>query len=67
MGDYETICVYCCSNKDLVSKEDCYPQCSAYKQDPESRLIFVLGWCMYFCKVVCVCLCFIFDCHLYRI
>ena len=33
VGEYKTICGYCCSNKDLVSKEDFYPLCSACKQD----------------------------------
>ena len=28
VGTYEKICVYCCSNKDLSEKEQCYPQCS---------------------------------------
>ena len=27
VGTYEPICIYCCSNKNLTSKEDCYPQC----------------------------------------
>ncbi len=35
VGDYESICIYCCKNKDLSSKENCYPQCSACsKRDP---------------------------------
>ena len=35
VGTYEVICIHCCSNKDLISKEGCYPQCSdCVNKDP---------------------------------
>ena len=27
-GQYELICIFCCSNKNIETKEGCYPQCS---------------------------------------
>ena len=28
VGTYELICIFCCSNENLISKEDCYSQCT---------------------------------------
>ncbi len=34
VGEYETICIYCCSDMDVVCKEDFYPQCKLCTKEP---------------------------------
>ena len=38
VGTYEPICIFCCSNINLITKEDCYPQCSqCLDKDPFNK------------------------------
>ena len=55
-GQYELTCILCCSKKDLVTKEGCYPQCSdCVSRDPikkREKVFFSPNFIVIVCTVL---------------